>query len=239
MWWVFCGTNDLSALWAARGLKALGLEPLEIVTSESLTYNRRLEHRVRTGSSNVIIELADGRVLESRAVRGVLNRLGLLPSAHFDAANTVDRDYAQQELYALFLSWLHSLPGPLLNRPTPQGLSGAWRHLSEWMWLAGKAGLMTPPYRLGGLGESYDGGRDSIISNRMAIVTDDVTCEPAMPPQVRAGCLALARLSGTALLGIHFHVANGQWTFVSATPAPDLHLGGDPVLHGLYRQLTQ
>src|SRR5947208_1950032 len=146
MWLVLCGAHDLPALWAARGLESRGLHPLEIITPEVLAYNRRFVHRVAMSQRSVNIMLADGRVIDSEAICGTLNRLQLVPSEHLYGANATDRQYAQQELHALFLSWLTGLPGPVLNQPTPQGLSGAWRHLSEWTWIAGQAGLSTLPF---------------------------------------------------------------------------------------------
>src|SRR5262245_39541024 len=57
------------------------------------------------------------------------------------------REYASQELAAFCLSWLYALPSPVINRATPQGLAGQWRHRSEWLWLAAHAGLPTSLYR--------------------------------------------------------------------------------------------
>jgi hypothetical protein len=53
----------------------------------------------------------------------------------------------------------------------------------------------------------------------------------AAPPAVQAGCRRLAHLVCTPLLGVDFTAGEaGPWTFVGATPAPDLRLGGEPLL---------
>ena len=139
MWLVLCASTDVSALWAAQGLNARGLEPLEVVSAEMLAQSQRWEHRVGAKGVTIDITQADGRRLRSDTVRGVLNRLVSVPYAPLLLAHPADRDYASQELTAFFLSWLYALSLPVINRPTPQGLAGQWRHRSEWLWLAAQA----------------------------------------------------------------------------------------------------
>jgi hypothetical protein len=238
MWLVLCGANDLPALWAARGLESRGLQPLEIITPEVLAYNRRFVHRVATSQRSISIMLADGRVIDSAAICGTLNRLQLVPSEHLHGANATDRQYAEQELHALFLSWLNVLPGPVLNRPTPQGLSGAWRHLSEWIWMAAQAGLSTMSYR-------QSDGHSELLSNatsrgptRSIIVIKDNCSGPTAPPTVTAGSVRLAELTKTTLLGVEFQITPaGDWIFRNATSLPDLRLGGEALLDVLANAL--
>ena len=238
MWLVLCATNDLAALWAARGLGARGLQPLEIVTGEVLAYNQRFAHRLTAGQPDVQITLTDGRVVDSATVRGTLNRLQFVPSAHLSGANAADRQYAEQELFALYLSWLHGLPGIMLNRPMPHGLSGAWRHPSEWVWLAAQAGLLTMPYQQSDWLEAPSSNALARNSARTIIVVKNTCCGPTAPPSVAAGCLRLAQLSGTSVLGLDFHLApSGDWVFTGATPMPDLRLGGSALLDALARAL--
>ena len=238
MWLVLCATNDLAALWAARELGARGLQPLEIVTAEVLAYNQCFAHRLTAGQPDVQITLADGRVINGATVRGTLNRLQFIPSAHLNRANATDRQYAEQELFALYLSWLHGLPGIMLNRPTPQGLSGAWRHPSEWVWLAAQAGLLTMPYQQSDWREAPGSDARARNSARTIIVVKDTCCGPTAPPSVTAACMRLAQLSGTGLLGLDFHLApSGDWVFASATALPDLRLGGSALLDALARAL--
>jgi hypothetical protein len=238
MWLLLCGINDLSALWAVRGLKARGLTPFEIITVEALVYCRRFVHRITTVQSSVTIELTDGHVICSKDIRGTLNQIQLLPFEHLSNANSIDRKYAEQELYALFLSWLYSLPGPLLNKPTPQGLSGTWRHLSEWVWLASQAGLPIIPY--------YQSEASAIplpdtlphVNTRSIIVLNDKCFGTTAPLSVQEGCVRLAQLSATSILGVDFQVTkSGTWIFINATPHPDLRLGGEALLDKLSKVL--
>ena len=56
-------------------------------------------------------------------------------------AVTSDREYALSEMQAFYLSWLSAIPGQVVNRPTPQGLSGHWHHISEWALSAARLAL--------------------------------------------------------------------------------------------------
>lgn len=238
-WFVFCASDDLSAIWAYRGLRARGVAPLELVSAEMLAYSLLWEHRVTAEGASVRIVLADKRTICSETTRGALNRLVSVPSEHLGLATPPDREYASQELFALFVSWLHALPGPVLNRPTPQGLSGRWRHSSEWAWLASRAGLPTKPYRQAM--QAAVGGHDAgwkLAPNgtpvKTVIVVDGHVVGAPGPAYVRAGCQQLAELAGTALLGAQFAASvTDAWTFVGATPLPDLRLGGEPLLDAL------
>jgi hypothetical protein len=125
----------------------------------------------------------------------------------------------------------------VLNRATPRGLSGSWRHRSEWVWLAAQAGLPTPRYlqsssRGGEVGDAQLTSPASPLAT-VFVVGEHVVGEIA-PPSILSGCQRLARLTGTSLLGIDFTVdAGGAWTFSGATPQPDLRLGGNALLDAL------
>src|SRR5689334_22745844 len=207
MWLVLCATHDASALWAFQGLQARGLHPLELVTAEALSASRHWEHRVTTDGVSLAVVLADGRRLDSRFVRGTLNRLTMLPTTHFEASP--DHEYAAQEFSAFCMSWLGSFSGPVLNPVSPQGLCGAWRHASEWVWLAAQAGLPTPAYRQ----TSADLLDETKTLRRLfpldtptqtVIVVGQQAVGAPVPARIRAGCLRLAQLSQTPLLGIDF-----------------------------------
>ena len=54
------------------------------------------------------------------------------------------------------------------------------------------------------------------------------------PAGVLNGCVRLAAISATPLLGVDFIVSPVTgWTFVGATPTPDLISGGVPLLEAL------
>lgn len=238
MWLVICELNDVSALWAYRGLKARGLLPIEILSADMLAYSLRWEHWLGNDSVGVGITLADGRNIRSDTILGVLNRLQTIPSAHL-RANPADRDYASQELFAFFMSWIYSLPRTVLNRPGSQSLSGQWRHASEWVWLAARAGLATPRYRQNSCDETdmmRSRGRITSAGTPVntVIVVDGLVVGASAPPDVIRGCKRLSELSMTPLLGVEFTASPIEpWTFAGATLLPDLRLGGEALLDAL------
>jgi hypothetical protein len=240
VWLVLCNAKDESAMWAYQGLKARNLHPLEIVRAESLVYSASIEHRIQSNSIATQIKLADGRVINSASVRGSLNRLYQLPSEHLHAADASDRQYAEQELYALFLSWLYALPGKMLNRPAPQGLCGAWLHQSKLTRFASQAGLSTEIYRQGSAVSENAKFPPSNNFGQTSIVLGENCFGAFAPENVREGCVRLARMCGVEMLGVDFQVnTQGEWILARATPLPDLRMGGEALLDALFQTLTK
>ena len=242
MWLMICSAQDASALWAYQGLRARGLHPLELVTAEMLTNNAKWEHTVGVNGANFNVTLPDGRVINNRLVSGVVNRLTHVPLHHL--AGAPDFEYAQQEYSALFMSWLKALPSPIFNGVQSQGLSGAWRHVSEWVWMAAQAGLPTASYQQSSHDEIDETQQLRRIvppgtPTMMVITLGDRVFGPNLPAHIVNGCKELARISQTPLLGIELTVgqSHAPWTFAGATSLPDLRLGGEPLLDELARRL--
>ena len=244
MWLILASQNDAAALWAYQGLRNRGLYPLELVFTEMLPFALKWDHRVSAADLSIAITLADGRVFKNSAVRGVLNRLTHVPLDHLKGND--DYDYATQEYAAFFMSWLASFQQPVLNPACAQGLAGAWRHISEWVWLAARAGLPTPKFRQ----TSADEVDEAIEVRRLfpegtpvftSIVVQDRVVGQSITPEIERACLKLAQLSETPLLGIDFAMSavGAPWEFAGATPLPDLIRGGDPLLDALANALTQ
>jgi hypothetical protein len=239
VWLVLCHTSDVPALWAYQGLRARGLAPLELVSAEELSAALRWAHRVDGRGASVEIALADGRVISSGTLRGVLNRITAVPLALWRSGTAVDREYVEQELTALYVSWIHSLPCPVLNRATALGLAGQWRHESEWIRLAAWAGLPAPVYRQ----SSDDPPDDAAGASRLhaygattqtVIVVGGRATGARAPTAVLNGCVRLASLAETPLLGVDFAAGSaGAWTFAGATPTPDLREGGPAVIDAI------
>ena len=132
-----------------------------------------------------------------------------------------------------------------MNRPTPCGLSGQWRHTSEWICLAAQAGLTVPRYvqssrGWSGVPDLPDRTTGAGAVAKAFIIVDRTVVGPPAPPSILAKCRLLAKLSKTALLGVKFAAApDGYWTFAGATTHPDLRTGGEEVLDALARVLTR
>jgi hypothetical protein len=238
-WLVLCHTTDVSAVWAYRGLRARGLGPIDLVTAEVLSAAFGWQHRIGADGAGVEIALADGRVIRSDRLRGVINRIVSVPVTLWRHASEVNREYVVQELTALYVSWLYALPCVVLNRPTASGLAGAWRRESEWLRLATWAGLPTAAYRQS-TDDSIDEKRGerrllpAAMPTRTVIVAGGRAFATHAPAGVLNGCVRLAAISATPLLGVDFIVSPVTgWTFVGATPTPDLISGGAPLLDAL------
>lgn len=244
MYLVLCESSDISALWAYRGLKSRGLEPIRLVSSEMLAYNLRWVHKIGTDETFSELTLADGGAISGDSTQGVLNRLQTIPSTHLKAS-PADKEYAMQELFAFMLGWMHSLPGPVINPPTPQGLAGRWRHITEWIPMASAAGLSTPVIQLNSSDPvNLDYIRGSMLPKetkvQTVIVLEDRVFGAVVPAGVAEGCRLLAKRAGTPLLGVQFMPGPARgWLFSGATPLPDLTSGGEMLLDSLAATLCR
>jgi hypothetical protein len=259
MWLILCSTMDASALWAYESLKQMGLSSLQLVTAENLASASRWEHRLSGNDAEIRITLADGRCIDGAQIcgqirgqiRGVLNRLHAPSELAIQRSVPSDRPYAQAEMQAFYLSWLHALPGVVINRPTPIGLCGSWLHPSEWTMRACRAGLRTPVYRQSAH-DAKQAGRQhcrpaaaerspmrSLIALRGQIFGNEAF-GGTVPPHVAKSCANLAEQAETELLGIDLALdESGQWSFAGATAAPDLRRGGQPLLEHLAQILLE
>jgi len=230
--------GDPSGPWAWRGLAARGI-PAQIVTAEELAFSTSLTHRLGRAGVFFDVTLNDGRVLAGDRLRGTLNRLVHVPDDHLARATPADRAYAQHELTALFTSVLAGLEGNVLNRATGRGLSGPWLSTAEWVAEAGRSGLTVDrhPVRADGAEVARPTHDQVVFVVGDRLVTSGARVGP--PPEVAAGCHRLARRCGVGLLGIEMTSGSGgTWTFVGATPVPDLRPGGAPLLDALATALS-
>lgn len=228
---VLCEETDTGAIWAADRLRQVGLA-VRVVTGAALATAARWEHRVGRDGATLEVRLADGTRLSSADIGPVLNRLSFVPSAWLRRVGGPDRDYAVQEIQALYLSWLHALPGPVLNPPTPQGLCGNWRHPSAWAAFAGRAGLPAAWRQ----SSEHDPGHAWPPSDVLTayVVANRVVRPPALPASLEAGCIALSRAAATPLLGIDFSPdAERAWRLAGVSVMPDLFRGGDALVDAL------
>jgi hypothetical protein len=235
---VLCDEADASASWAAEAMRMRG-KALVVVTGADLAAAERWEHRVGAAGADCELHLAGGARLRGRDTEGVLNRLSYLPAAWLRRFSSPDRDYAVQEMYAFYLSWMHALPGPKLNAPTPQGLCGNPRHPSAWTALAAQAGLPVRPFRQSSADDPALLWQTQPGHATVYVVGARVVGPPALVWAHRAACLRLAKASGAMMLGIAFAAdAGGAWHMSGATVMPDLIGGGEPLADALAAALS-
>lgn len=241
MWLVLCSSSDSSGLWVYEGLRQLGVAPIELVLSDWLAYGSVWEHRLDASGTHLKITLPGGRVVCSSRVRGAINRLLMPAPGIAEQAAASDKEYAQAELQAFYLSWLNGLPGVVINRPTPIGLCGSWYHPSEWAYRASRAGLPVAAYRQ----SAHDApdhcyrsrlpegaARLNLIAFRGEVFGGER--RERLPETLVRSCARLAANAKAELLGIELYAAeDGAWTFANATPCPDLSAGGKSLLQSL------
>ncbi|MFD7449186.1 hypothetical protein [Kitasatospora sp. NPDC059827] len=245
MWLVLCDPADRAAVWAYEGLRARGLAPLELLSPQTLLGSTRTAHRVDRLGARFTLTLPDGRVLDSRDVDGVLNRVAAPPFGYLPFTTHADAEYAARELSALLLSLLTCLAPVSINPPYGYGLCGAWRSPAEWTALAIRAGLPVPPARVSSDPDAEPpaapAGRGDVL-----VLGEHVIGAPAAEdeePYVRLARLAELDLLGVDLLGVDLHRETGTGdrqpaVFAGASPLPDLRPGGDPFLDRLFKHLT-
>ncbi len=227
-------------MWVYRELKRRGLAPIEIISPEVLVRALNWEHRLGADGISFRIRLANNLIITEANTRGVLNRLTYIDAQLFAVQDHTERLYATQEMTALFMSWLTALRCPVLNRPVAQGLSGSWGHPSEWTMLAAAAGLPTYAYRQTAshpAPEQANGDTAGVPVQTVFVVEGRVVSQGlCVPPAIVEACCRLAAHVRVNLLGIELALDHA-WTFVGATPQPDLRHGGVGVLDALVSAL--
>jgi hypothetical protein len=81
------------------------------------------------------------RACPEEQLTGVITRLASVTPADLPHIDPADRTYVAQEMHAFLLAWLHTLPCPVLNRPTPVCLAGEWWAPQTWIHKASRLGI--------------------------------------------------------------------------------------------------
>jgi len=244
MWLLLTESNDPCAAWLLAGLARRAPGGVEWVTADQLGQARRWEHRVGRSETLSRVELADGRWIDSRAVTATINRLLRLPVALPRRVRGLDQPYAAQEWGALIVSWLAAFAGPMLNPPSPLGLSGAFRHPIEWEALAAQAGFLVPETCHSSEADPRQLGRTSgsRLSKSIPVLVSGLRVQApggqALGEDTVRAARLLAALAGAPLLGLQLAPVRDRWQFVSATSWPDLRVGGESLLAALARTLN-
>lgn len=82
-----------------------------------------------------------GRVCRETQLAGVIMRLASVAPTDLPHIEPADRAYVAQEMQAFLLAWLHMIPCPVVNRPTPVCLAGEWWSPQTWIHKACRLGI--------------------------------------------------------------------------------------------------
>jgi hypothetical protein len=230
---ILAESRDASALWLADRLRPRLTSAVDVVTPLQLVCSPRMVHRLATTACSFEFRLADGRMLDSAAIDGVVNRMLAAPTAHLQRAAAADRTYAVGELHAFLLGWLGSLDCPILNPPQPDCLVGPWRPQMEVLQLAAQAGL---PFAARDIGE--DPTPDGPAAGGTSFVLDGQVLGAPRPPALRDALLRFAALWGGRLLQVDFDAGPEGPALRGATSFVDFRAGGDLLVRAIARVLA-
>ncbi|CAL78117.1 conserved hypothetical protein [Bradyrhizobium sp. ORS 278] len=164
-----------------------------------------------------------GKTVPSTAIIGVVTRLAVVTEQDLPHIIVDDRSYVAAEMTAFLLAWLTSLPCPVVNRPSPQCLSGPHWRLAQWRLAANRLGIPTVPTMLRASrttpqsendAQERDGTTSIVVVGRHHVGTVD--------PVLVAYAHALAHAAGVELLSAWFDGDGPSARFVGASLWPDL-----------------
>jgi hypothetical protein len=235
---ILCHAGDAAALWLHDALRRRGVGALELVAVEQVVFSRNIVHRLDGAGDTGAIQLADARVLRPDAITGLVNRVQVLPTQHFAAADAVDRAYATEELGAFMLAWLDSVAGRVINPPVPAALGGSEFPDVVLAHSAAMAGLPTRPWRRDDASAEED--RNVLPPpTHGVVILDGRVFGPVIPHRLQDGCRRLAGLLGVPLLHVLLHHSReAGWWFAGATGFVDFRLGGEPLVAAIAHALT-
>lgn len=93
-------------------------------------------------NSTITIE---GIAVPISAISGVVNFLPVILPEELYFLPEEEREYQAAEFHALLTFFLHSLPCPVINRPSASGLTGTFNHALYWLDMARKLEIPTIP----------------------------------------------------------------------------------------------
>ena len=110
---ILCNQNDAIAFALYKKLSNLG-DSICLVTAEELVFAPSWHHEINPkGKGTTKIMLRNGRVIDSEKLKSVWNRIRFFSMPHFKNEN--DQSYAQNEMFALYISFLKSINNVLIN----------------------------------------------------------------------------------------------------------------------------
>jgi hypothetical protein len=232
---------DTAAMWLASNLWQATKAPIRVVTPSQLVYAPVASHRLSTSHSEVTFALADGTLIKSAQLLGVINRMMVLPQAHLKHAAPDDQIYAQGELYAFVLGWLSTLGCPVLNLPAPESLCGPVHSEITMFHFAALAGLGFQPMTLSSR-KALTAPTEALPATtgiQIHIVFDSQLIGPIVPQHDRDALLQLCHLWGGRMLQIETRMLDGRRHFVAATSLIDFPRAGTLLVRAIAKALQR
>ncbi len=213
-----CPPDDISARWFVAELRRLHGATAHIITPQELVYATDMQHRLDETTITSSVALKSHATLDNSSITGLINRVQFLPDAHLATVNTTDRTYMQQELLAIWSSWISALPCPVINRPTATSMAGPTYHPAIWYHNAAAVGLPVPDM-------IYDSTLPDPLTPdpvQSAIVCQGRCYSASVPTHFFDKCCDLAAYVGLDLVELYFSSAQDGLVFSYASPIPYL-----------------
>lgn len=250
MWLILTDNGDAEGQWLADGLGARLPGPIVQLTGRDLVDGCRWEHRFDDRGEWFRLYTAHGAVVDNRNVRGVINRLRVLPAGPTSHRRHASRPDAVHDTGAMLLSCLNALTCPVLNPPGAHGVSGDQRQASEWAALALRAGFRGRPSLSAPTGEAlrsdppptWDESIRGLPPRHFLVVGHHILPRSDSSPlseDVAACCRRLAAFARCPLLSVQLvQAASGDWFFRGADSHPSILPAGLPVLDAIAAALA-
>lgn len=235
MWLILTNVLDPAGPWLAAGLSVRVFDTVVRITEVDLGHAQLWEHFVDRDHSCFRFQLADGRWIDSRKIKGVINRLNQPPFARMAADHGSKQLYAVSEITTLLMGCLARAGCLILNSLGSQGATEVHRDPKEWQALAAAAGLPMRASVFNSPHWSASAADDtSRVQNRLVVIAENVLLlGPAdtVPGAIRSAAIRLAALARTPVLELHFLQDQfSHWNFQSAQACTDLMAAGDAAL---------
>jgi hypothetical protein len=144
-----------------------------------------------------------GRTAACDEIRGVLTRLPTVTEDELPHVVAQDRAYVAAEMTAFMISWLSSLDCPVLNRPTPNCLTGPAWFPEQWVRAARDLGIPTRPMRRR-VRRNGEAAPPAGAADRVAVAVVGETCLGDAEPALLGYARDLAKAARVDLLTAHF-----------------------------------
>jgi hypothetical protein len=195
-----------------------GPQRATILTCEDLSTAGWRHYQNDLGASRAV---ASGQVVPVNRITGVLTRRPSVLEQELLHIAPEDRSYVSAEMNAFLLSWLWSLPCPVLNPPTATSLSGPnWRP-EQWVRAVARLDIPVQPRRRRAARAPESVADEPVVEGeRVTVVGDRWFGKVAHPLGQQA--INLARAAGVQLLGVTFDGRSAEAAFLSATLWPSI-----------------
>jgi hypothetical protein len=154
------------------------------------------------GAAGRSTAVVGGRVVAVEEITGVLTRRPYVAEHELEHIVPADRTYVASEMTAFLLSWLSSLECPVLNQPTPSGLSGPNWWPEQWTYAAARFGLPVRPVRRRAV--PHDDARDAADPSPLSVTVVGERCLGPVHPELADQARRFARAVGVDLLALRF-----------------------------------